>query len=469
VPDEVDRGLVGVRRLAVDQLLDLAPVDRNRIERMLVFSYLGERHPEMLRAAVLDREQPRLLDGVVVEQHLNEGLVRRRGGWRRTPATRRGGPSGSGGGGSPLGIGAQPVEGLGSQVPPPVDLLRPEAHPRIGAGVRSLLEPLPHQRGEVVGPVQLEVGAEHEVVESSVGTVGLVGEGDESALGPLQRVVASAGFREDLGDLQEVVGVGEVAGHHRDTGVDVAGLDGKPLHHPLEVEPARCRVVARAGWPVRHLGPPFLGEVTHLGDAGLAQDVGVALDRVDEDVPLGVDVEREEATGECDRVGPDDHTCLVVEVLEIGDDEREVARGVVERAHLLVDSSEGIFGQVDDGLCLPGGKERPDAIDGCVHLAGPRARCARVAPAAAGGALGPQRVGERAAELGEIEGTARLGNLEEELVLQRRASLDLGHDELDESLGRLAGQVVAQLGGGLLRQLCHVASERCESFRARCE
>jgi hypothetical protein len=53
---------------------------------------------------------------------------------------------------------------------------------------------------------------------------------------------------------------------------------------------------------------------------------------------------------------------------------------------------------------------------------------------------------------------AGLGDLEEELVLQRRVPLDLGHHQLDAPLGSLGGEVQAQLRCGLLGQLRHSAA-----------
>ena len=232
------------------------------------------------------------------------------------------------------------------------------------------------------------------------------------------------------------------------------------------MEPPGRGVEAGSGWPVGHLRPPCLGEATHLGNAVVAEHIGVALDGVDEDVPLAVDVEGEQPASERDGFGPDDRAGLVVERFEVADDHREVAGGVVGGAHRLVDPAEGVLGELDHRLGLAGGQQRADALDGTVHLPRPRAVGAGVAAAPSSCALGSERIGERATELHEVEGTAGLGDLQEQLVLERRVALDLGHEQLDEPLPVLAGEMLAQLGRCLLRQLGHVAPEGCESFRA---
>lgn len=145
----------------------------------------------------------------------------------------------------------------------------------------------------------------------------------------------------------------------------------------------------------------------------------------------------------------------MVELLEVADDLGEPARGIVEGAHGLVDPAEGVLGELDDGFRVTGGQERTHAPDRLVDGAGPWARRARVAAAAPGGALGSEGVGEGAAELGQVERAAGLRDLEQQLVLQRRVALDLGHHEVDQSLLRQRGEVLAQLSRRLLRQLRH--------------
>lgn len=60
--------LVSVRLLAVDEILDLALEDGDAVERVLVLAGSGQREPQPLIAAVVDRDLPRLLDLAVAEK-----------------------------------------------------------------------------------------------------------------------------------------------------------------------------------------------------------------------------------------------------------------------------------------------------------------------------------------------------------------------------------------------------------------
>jgi hypothetical protein len=126
--------------------------------------------------------------------------------------------------------------------------------------------------------------------------------------------------------------VGEIPGHNRHTPVDVAHLHRQLLHHPLQVEPSRRRVGPRDRRTLWHRRPPLLGEPSHLSDAVVAQDVGVAVHGVDEDVPLTVNLKGEQPAGGRDRVRL-----------------YRTARVVVE-----VDPAEGVLGQLDHRLAMPG-------------------------------------------------------------------------------------------------------------------
>lgn len=146
----------------------------------------------------------------------------------------------------------------------------------------------------------------------------------DAAFGPRQRVVTSTGLGENLGDPDVVVGVRQVLRHHCDTTVHVAGDLGQGLHHPGEMEgPVGApEAIGKRG---RELFPSLHGEASHLGQADVAQEICVALGRVDEDVPVGVELEREQPPSQGDWIRSHHAARVVVEPLQVAHDLREPA------------------------------------------------------------------------------------------------------------------------------------------------
>jgi hypothetical protein len=179
-------------------------LDHDGVERMLVLPAAREGHPQRLRAAVLDRELPRLLDLAVAEEHLEQHPVGRGRRLPRAPPPCRRRTRGGRCVGRSLGVSPEQVECFRAKRGPPVGALGPFPQPGVGGGLgRFTKQAVAHEIGDIVEPPSVEVGGEDEVVEARVGDALVGGEDDETALGPLEGVVGPArlrrGFRRSGG------------------------------------------------------------------------------------------------------------------------------------------------------------------------------------------------------------------------------------------------------------------------------
>lgn len=130
------------------------------------------------------------------------------------------------------------------------------------------------------------------------------------SLGPLEHVVVATSLGKHLRDLEEVVGVGEVARAITATGASTRH------HHGWRASPSSARGSSRrvsVGTRRRLLGqesrPPQRGDASRR--RLLAEHVGVALDGGAEDLRLPIDVNGEEPVGEDDRIRADNRAHLV--------------------------------------------------------------------------------------------------------------------------------------------------------------
>lgn len=169
------------------------------------------------------------------------------------------------------GVLLQPRHRLRAKLLPPVEPARPVGEALPGAQPGPFVEPTPHERHDVVGPAEVEVGGEGGIVQAWVAPQAVVArvERGDAPLGPRQRIVDPTRLHQCLGDVRVVERVGQVLCRQRDLAVDVAGLTGQLLAHPLQVERPRRLPPVRARFG--HLRRALLGQTAQLGEPAWAR------------------------------------------------------------------------------------------------------------------------------------------------------------------------------------------------------
>jgi len=219
---------------------------------------------------------------------------------------------------------------------------------------RRVHEGSPHELDRLAVPAQPLVLLGEDFQKPDVSAIGV---GGDSPLRPGQGVVVPSSRSVQFGDLDEVVGRGEIAGRDRNEFVQVAGLFGEALHDVGDVEPEgdvgdvepEGGVLAIvSGLDGRHPGPDLLGQLPEDREPAFAQHVGVGGRGAVERLPVGVQLPLEEPSGEGLRIGSSLHAGSVMQVTQPLLDPAHVPVGVVDGAQGILEARQGVLAELDD-------------------------------------------------------------------------------------------------------------------------
>ncbi len=257
----------------------------------------------------------------------------------------------------------------------------------------------------------------------------------------------AAGLAVRLGDAQVLVGAGAVPAQDLDALVNVAGQLGEGLHQIGDAEPlalvAQARRAVRA--ERRHPRPRGCREPAVGGETLRAEHVGVGGCGTAEGVVLGAQLQLQQPRGQLLGVGAGLEAGLVVQPAELLEEAAQLAVGVVGPPDCLLDSPDGVFGQLDHRLGMALVKQRRDPVD---HLADAvRVAMGRVIVHVVA-ARGHGTV-DGSAEGGQVDAVRPLaGDLQLEMLAQALVHCGPRHEQLDQLVFALRGQVCANVVQG---------------------
>ena len=260
----------------------------------------------------------------------------------------------------------------------------------------------------------------------------------DTAFDPAQRVVVTVLPPVTLGDPDEPVGGGQVAGHDLDLGIDVPGQLSQRFHDVAEPKPSTLMTVTLARPERRNGGPVPFRERPVGRQSRLAEHLGIGRYRATEGLQVAAgQLPLVQPGAELGRIRSGRLACAQVQVAEPLGDVAEQAVGVVHELDRPLGAREGVFGEVDDEIGASAGEEcvqlledHLDAADVAVGLP------VRDVPAGNDGVLD---------HLAKVTGRIRRGAGHRELGLQDLVALGGVEEELDQLLSAQARQVCARV------------------------
>ncbi|MCH7775292.1 MAG: transposase [Gemmatimonadetes bacterium] len=216
----------------------------------------------------------------------------------------------------------------------------------------------------------------HRLVAAAPPLIGVGDEGPEALVPAPARERPPAPFRPvepqvgvscvlvEVGDLEEGVRRGEIAGLDRDQGVEIFGRLRHRLHDGRDpVAPAVAVRVILARLQRRDLRPFRLGQPAIGRAPGLAQNVGVdeggSVERVERRLHLPL----EQPLGQVHGVGPSTPAGFQMKLLQAPEEPAHPAVGVVDILQALLDLGQAVFGQLDDAVRLSGLQQVFEGLD----------------------------------------------------------------------------------------------------------